>query len=212
MSLNYGTLKTAVLSGAHRTDLTAEVADFVRECEGMIRRGLKYALSLSVTLDDDDRDSTSTGVYDLPAGLITVRTIHATDANSSSYPLEQVSAAAIRALPASAPALQFCVDGDTIEVRGIPDALAELELKYMGYPAAFSADGDTNDLLTNHETLYLSGSRFYLYKFTQDLELAQGELDTFTAALDALNEQQARKLGGATIAPAYFFGPIFRGY
>jgi hypothetical protein len=178
----------------------------------MIRRTLKYALPLTVTLDDDDRDSTSTGVYDLPSTLHTVRAVHTTDSNSNSYALEQVSLADIRTLPASASALKFCVVGDTIEVRGIPGVDTELELHYMGYPAAFSDDSDTNDLLTNHETIYVSGSRFFLYKHTQDLELAQGELDTFTAAIESLNEQRARKLGGATIAPAYHFGPIYRGY
>ena len=212
MSLNYGTLKSAVVDGAHRSDLLGDAPDFIRECEGLIRRGLKYALPLSVTLDDDDRASSSTGVYDLPSTLHTVRAVHATDANGRSYALEQVSLAAIRVLPATASALQFCVVGDTIEVRGIPSEGAELELHYMGVPVAFSDDADTNDLLTNHETLYVSGSRFFLYKHTQDLELAQGELDTFTAALEALNEQLARKLGGATVAPAYHFGPLCRGY
>lgn len=208
--MNYGELKTAVLSDCHRSDLSAEVAGFVREGEGMIRRGLKYALALTATLAEVDRDSE--GVYTLPAGVLIVRAVHTTDATGRSYPLNQAALGAIRTLPASAPPLEFCVVGATIEFRGVPDEDAELELHYMGMPAALSVDADTNDLLTDHETLYKSAASFYLYKHTQDLELAQGELDTFTAVLDQLNEHEARKLGGASIAPAYHFGPIHRGY
>lgn len=205
--MTYAELKAAVLADCHRPDLTAEVAGFVREGEGMIRRGLKYSLPLSATLDESDR--VSEGVYTLPSGLLIVRAVYTDDAPEGA---EQVSLASIRVLPASAPVLKFCVIGDTIEFRGVPGTDEEIELQYMGMPAALSADGDTNDLLTDHETLYKSAASFYLYKHTQDLELAQGELDTFTAALDQLNEQQARKLGGATIAPAYHFGPVTRGY
>lgn len=205
--MNYGELKPAVVDGAHRSDLLTDAPDFIRECEGMIRRGLKYALPLSVTLDETDR--VADGVYALPTQLHTVTAVYNEDTPGG---LEQVSRAQIRRLRDSVPVCQFCVLGDTIEFRGVPGTDFENELHYMGFPDALSADGDTNALLTSHETLYLSGSRFFLFKYTQDLELAQGELDTFTAALDALNEQLARKLGGATVAPAYHFGPVYRGY
>src|SRR5688572_24095509 len=167
----------------------------------MIRRTLKYSLPLSVTLDEDDRDGD--GVYTLPSGLTLVRSVRVAD-GTHKRTLEQKSLAEISTLSANALVQWFTVLGDgTIEFRGVPDEEAELELHYMGVPAAFAADGDTNDLLTNHETIYLSGSRFFLYKQTQDLELAQGELDTFTAAIDTLNEQQARLIGGASVRPMY---------
>ena len=126
--------------------------------------------------------------------------------------LDQKSLAEIATLHSAAPVQWFAVNDTTIEFRGVPETDAEMKLFYMGAPAALSSDSDTNDLLTNHETIYVSGSRFFLYKHTQDLELAQGELDTFTAAIETLNEQQARKLGGASVRPAYHFGPIYRGY
>jgi hypothetical protein len=205
--MNKGELKTAILTDCHREDLTAEADRFVREGEGLIRRGLKYSVPLTVTLDETDR--VSEGVYTLPSGLLIVRAVYTEDAPEGA---EQVSLASIRSLLATAAVVKFCVVGDTIEFRGVPGTDEEIELNYMGMPAALDGDSDTNDLLTDHETLYKSAASFYLYKHTQDLELAQGELDTFTAALDALNEQLARKLGGATIAPAYYFGPIYRGY
>lgn len=205
--MNYGELKSAVVNGAHRPDLLGDAPGFVREGEGLIRRELRYALALTVTLDETDR--VADGVYALPAELDTVTAVYTEDAPAG---LEQVSRAQIRRLRDTAPVQQYCVLGDTIEFRGVPGPDYEIELHYMGHPAALDDDGDTNALLTNHETLYISASRFFLYKHTQDLELAQGELDTFTAAIEKLNEQLARKLGGASVAPVYHFGPIRRGY
>lgn len=205
--MNYGELKSAVVDGAHRSDLLSDAPAFIREGEGLLRRKLRYALPLIATLDESDR--TAGGIYTLPARLDTVTAVYNEDTPRG---LEQVSRAQIRQLRDSAPVCQFCVLGDTIEFRGVPGTDFENELHYMGHPEALSDDGDTNTLLTNHETLYLSSARFFLYKHTQDLELAQGELDTFTDAIDTLNEQLARKLGGATVAPAYYFGSRYRGY
>lgn len=208
--MNYGELKTAVVAGAHRADLLARAPDFIRECEGMIRRTLKYALPLTATLDESDR--AALGVYNLPDGLALVRSIRVADGNVMRA-LEQKSLAEIGGIHGGASVQWFAVlGGGQVEFRGVPAENTELELRYMGVPDALDGDGDTNDLLANHETIYLSGSRFFLYKHTQDIELAQGELDVFTAAIDTLNEQQARLLGGASVRRSYHFGPLTRGY
>lgn len=197
--MNYGELKTAVLSDSHRPDLSGEVARFIREAEGMIRRELR-AFPVTATLTDSDR--VSGGVYNLPTGLLELRAIYA---NAQGDALEQVSLSAIKRLSTSADPFQYAVRGNTIEIRGTPATGAELPIEYLGHPAPLENDEDTNDLLEQHETLYKSASLFHLYKHTQDLELAQGELDTYSDVLEKLNEQFGRKAGGASIAGAYNF-------
>ena len=207
--MNYGQLKQTVLDYSHRPDLAGQVASFVSLAEGMIRRDL-VAMPTSVVLDDSDR--VSGGTYTLPAGLDTVRSIYDTSAAGNSYPLEQVGLHQVRNASAiSRPAL-FAVQGSTIEVRGFPAEGAELELHYMGHPPALSDDGDTNSLLAEHEALYIYGALFFLYQFTQDNELAQNAADTFANTIEKLNEHAGRKLGGASVAPMYCFGPLTRGY
>ncbi|MEX2125471.1 MAG: hypothetical protein WD795_16375 [Woeseia sp.] len=198
--MNYGELKTAVLSDSHRPDLSGEVARFIREAEGMIRRELR-AFPVTGTLDEDDR--VSGGVYTLPSGVLEVRAIYRADEQGNA--IEQVSLAAIRRMSTSATVLQYAVKGSTIEFRGVPGTDDEFDIEYLGHPAALSADEDTNDLLDQNETLYKEGALVYLFKHTQDLELEQGALDTFNDVLEKLNEQLGRKLGGASVAPAYNF-------
>ena len=102
--------------------------------------------------------------------------------------------------------IQYAENGDgTIEFRGVPSATDVFDILYYGTPAPFSADGDENELLTDHETLYMAGAKFFLYLHTQDRELASDELDIYNGVIDTLNEQVARKVGGASIAPTYNF-------
>ncbi|HVJ30910.1 MAG TPA: hypothetical protein VNA66_11430 [Gammaproteobacteria bacterium] len=206
--MNFGQLKTQVIALAHyagNTEVTAQAPRFVALAEGMIRRELT-AMPLTVVLDDDDRDAE--GVYDLPALATQVRAIYGTNSAGDTYALKQVSLGEIKYLSASASPINFAIIGDTIEFRGVPSEDDEFTVHYLGHPAALSADGDENDLLTNHEALYVYGALFYLYQFTQEPELAQGALDTFNDALRKLNAQVARKLAGARVASMYNFGPL----
>lgn len=198
--MNYGELKAAVLSDSHRPDLSGEVARFIREAEGMIRRELR-AFPVTATLDESDR--VSGGVYTLPTGLLELRAIYRPDGRGDA--LEQVSLHAVRRLPLTADPLWYAVRGNTIEIRGAPVPDTEFPVEYLGHPPALEDDADTNDLLAQNETLYKEAALFYLYKHTQDLELAQAALDTFTDVKEKLNEQFGRKIGGASIAGAYNF-------
>lgn len=197
--MNYGELKTAVLDDTHRPDLSGHVARFVRQCEGLIRRDLRGYL-VSTTLTDSDRSSG--GVYSLPARLLEVR--HISLQGRQGDGLTHVAPGQIRRLDSTADVMQYAQNGDdTIEFRGIPSAADVFDILYYGTPAPFSADADENALLTDHESLYMAGTKFFLYLHTQDRELANDELDIFNGVVGTLNDQLARKIGGANIAPVY---------
>ena len=120
--------------------------------------------------------------------------------------LQRVSPGQIRRLDSGAPVVQYAQNGDgSIEFRGVPSVDDVFDIIYYGTPIPFSSDLDENDLLTDHETLYMAGGKFYLYLHTQDRELANDELDIFNGVINTLNEQVARKIGGASIAPSYNF-------
>lgn len=203
--MTFAELRAQILAYSHRPDLTAEVAGFVSLAEGLIRRDLR-ASTYSVTLDDDDR--VADGVYALPSTLTEVRSLRVED-GTRYRTLEQKSLAEIATVPASLPVQWYAVNGPTIELRGVPVTGAEIALTYFGHPAALSADGD---VLALDEALYIYGALFHLYQFTQDTELANGALETFQDALAKMNEAAGRKLGGASVRPAYHFGPVYRGY
>lgn len=200
--MNYGELKSAVASDSHRTDpeTIAEIPRFIRECEGLIRRELQ-AITVTATLDESDRDSGA--VYNLPTGLQEIRAIYSTEENNE-FALQPVSLQALKGLPSTASPYVYALRGDNqIEFRGTPGTDTEFDLEYFGHPVALSADGDTNSLLTNHETLYKAGALAFLYQYAIEPENAQGQFDIFYNVIDKLNAQFNRRNSGATVRGQY---------
>ena len=199
--MNYGELKTAILDDTHRPDLSAHVARFIRQCEGMIRRDLNAYL-INATLTDSDR--VADGLYNIPGRLLQIRDIKLQGRQGDG--IIRVMPGQIRRLDTTADVVQYAQNGDsTIEFRGIPGAADIFEILYYGTPAPFAIDADTHALLTDHETLYMAGSKVFLYLHTQDKELAADEASLFNDVIDNLNEQVARQIGGAIVAPSYNF-------
>ena len=199
--MNYGELKQAILDDTHRPDLSSHVERFVRQCEGMIRRDLTAYL-LRGTLTDANR--VSGGVYNLPSRSLHVRRIRLQGRQGDD--ITRVSPGQIRRLDSTAPVVQYAQNGDrTIEFRGVPGTADIFDILYYGTPAPFANDSDENTLLTNHESLYMEGSKFYLYQHTQDRELAQDSAQLYSLIVEDLNEQIARRIGGAAVAPTYNF-------
>ena len=199
--MNYGELKQAILDDTHRADLSTHVARFVRQCEGMIRRDLVGYL-LNTTLTDSDR--VSEGLYNLPGRSLQIRHIRLQGRQGDD--IVRVSPGQIMRLDSTADVLQYAEYGDgTIEFRGIPGATDVFDLLYYGTPIPFATDTDENDLLTDHETLYMAGAKVFLYEHTQDRELMSDQATLYNGIIEDINEQTARKIGGAAIAPTYNF-------
>lgn len=202
MALTYTTLQALILNLSHRADLTSYTADYVRLCEGMIRREV-HALEVRTTLEEADRSSE--GVYNLADTIQTVRGVYGTSSTDNEYRLENVGMAGIRSIAADADVLYYAVSGKTIEFRGVPATDASLPIIAVGWPAALDVAA-TNDLLTDHEALYVYGSLFHLYQHSQDNELAQNALSVFNDAVEKLNRQTDSKRGGGSVQPAYNLG------
>lgn len=204
--MNYGELKTFILADTHRTSLS-ETGDtgaegFIRRAEGLIRRDL-IGYELSATLDEDDRSAL--GVYTLPSGVAMIRSITGTYSGDE-YSLTDVGVRRIKDIPDDVVPLWYAVFANTIEFRGVPATDAAFTVRYFGLPTAFTADADENDLLTNHEEIYVAGAEFYLYQYTQDRELANDCYSRYESAIEKLNESISRKTGGGGSAGPYNLG------
>lgn len=208
--MNYADLQSTILATAVRPELTTEVVAFIRMCESMIRN-IVDALELRTTLTEADRFDE--GIYNLSGQVQRVRAVFAENASGGAVTLENVGVAGIRMLPADADPTHYALVGQRIEFRGVPATDAELELVYFGWPDPL-ATTDENELLTNYEDLYVYGSLFHLYNYTQDLELAQSALSVFTNTARTINTATARRNSGGSVMPAYNFGhvKIGRGY
>ena len=169
-----------------------------------IRQARIMAQRLQIYPTMTDTDRVSEGLFNVPGRLLEVRDLKLQGRQGDS--LVRVSPGQIRRLDLTADVVQYAQNGDgTIEFRGNPAATDVFEILYYGTPAPFADDADENTLLTDHESLYMAGGKFWLYNHTQDRELMGDELEAFNGIVGDLNEQMARRIGGAVIAPTYNF-------
>lgn len=199
-------LIAAALDEAHRSDLSTQAAGFLRNAEGMIARRLRATEILSTyNITDSDRTGTDEPTFTLPTGFLAARAIWIPTEDGRHVELEAKSLYELRRMSSGAAVSWYAVRGATVEFRGTPGASDVMEMDFYKRPDALVNDTDTNDLLDNHEEIYVSAFLFFLHRHAQDFETAQGYLDSFDAAVKALNEASAHKVGGSSIAPAYNF-------
>lgn len=202
--MTYAELLTALIEDTHRPDLAGQGPRFVRQAEGMIRRDLT-AYPLSAQLTDADRPGGDGPVYMLSGTVNIVRAL--ADESRRGDALDRVAPAALTRVGASErPKVYAQLARDMLEIRGTPAVGATFRLDYYGIPAPLIDPDDTNELLADHESLYLEAAKFFAYRFTEDRELAGDALDVFNGVVTTLNEQVSRQLGGASVAPSYHFG------
>lgn len=198
--MDYAELQQLVMDESHRPDLVADVPGFIRRAEAMIARELRATEMLVIyPILEADRSAADSPIYNLPENFLDERTVVA-----ASRPVAKVSRDALLRMPSTGDVLAYYMRGTAtryqMEFRAVPGTDAELEVEYFARPTALADDADTNRLLQAHESVYLHAALFALYMKSQDLELAQSALDTWTDAKDKLNEQAGRYLGGTQLA------------
>lgn len=213
MALNYGTLKTKILADAHVSNAsayTSKVEEFVRHAEGVINRRLRAPEMIKrVDLTDSDRVTAGEGIFTLPSDFLEERALYLE--GTTQVKLENVSLEELRSYSKSMAVRLFSVLSDSeIEFRGVPGTAATIELIYFSRVAAFENDTDENDILTRHESIYVHAAQSALYFYAQDIELASAASELASSAIEALNEQTTRMLGGQRQSSPHCFSSYGR--
>ncbi len=195
---NYGELKTWVSNTGHRGDLTADIPGFIESAESMIAEQVRaIEMVTTVALTESDRDAVA--VYNLPSSFLGAKAVTGTK-SSVGYALKQVSIAELYRYGLSGDPVVYSIYDRQIEFRASPAASTEFTLIYFKRLAAFSADGDTNTLLTNHPTLYQHAALHWFHIHTQDVELATAHGEAFTEAALSVNALAEEVRGAASVA------------
>jgi len=209
--MNLTELTSAILAESLRTDLTSQIPLFVERAEEMIARELR-ASEMLASRDLAQADlvvTTVAGVYKLPTDWLEDRVVRI-----GTQVLRKISSEAIYRVPTGVPqayavaalVAPAATAGLRMTIVGSPALTDKVTLDYYARPAALVLGTDSNRLITAHPGLYIDSALFYLYRYTQDLELAQGALDSWLHARDTLNEQAGRLVGGGESLIRYNLG------
>ena len=176
----YAELKTAIASWSNRTDLTASIPDFIRLAESVIRREVRCRDMIT-----EATGSLSSGAITIPADYIEARQV-VVDSAVPEYVTEEVYQR--RQGIASSPE-SYTTTGTQIKVTGGSDEA--YTLSYWAKYDAFSADADTNWLLTNVPEVYLFASLVEVYEYLRDMQgrdMYKTRLNQVVAELNAVEK------------------------
>lgn len=152
----YTELKASIADWLNRTDLTAQIADFISLAESQIERQLRTRQMLTRTTLTIDAEFEST-----PADFLEVRTLKLTGTN----PITPLTFMTMDSLDeqstidiGSGKPKYFTVVGTEFRFVPTPDASYASEIVYFAKLNKLSASVATNFLLTSSPDIYLYGS------------------------------------------------------
>lgn len=184
-------LFSAVRAETHRASVADELlATFLLSVEAKIARDVRASEQVASA-----KLTVANGAASLPADFLEARSVSNTDG-----PVQQVGLWEHRECSRGR---SFTILGTELLGRGID---GDVSLDYFARMPALEGDSDTHALIAAHPDLYIALLAFHVYKWTQDAELAQGQLDIYADAAARVNELASRTMGGARIRRPYTFG------
>jgi hypothetical protein len=188
--MDRATLFSLVLAETTRPDLSGILPDLLLLTEAKIARELRCQEMENVSVLAFTADEAAA-----PTDYLGTRSLIVTDGG----PMQQVGLAEF--YTRTWDQRSYAVSFGKFRAR-----VAEATLVYFARPDAMANASDTTAVLDAHPDLYVALMSFYVYRRTQDLELAQSALNAYNDARDTLNELADRQRGAARIGKGYSFG------
>jgi hypothetical protein len=193
---NYSELKAAVATWLNRTDLTDQIPDFITLAESRLNRDLELRRTeVETTLSVADQASTVAIPSDFvsPVGLW----VSETDGRRLLRYLDPVQ---MPEVATSGDIYEFTITEQNIVLERPSQGAISLIFRYR-QAFALSDASPTNWLLTTHPDAYLFGALVEVGPYLRDNDLLAIYSARYQAAIDAINEKEARVKAQATLTP-----------
>lgn len=190
---NYNELKTAIAAWANRSDLSAQLADFVTLAEA----DLKVRARLT-QWDTETSLTVTAGSATLPNDFAAAVSVQFGDQTTD---LEYMTPRQLKDrgyLEASGDPVAYSIIADTLRVA--PSASGNAALLYIARFTSLSDSAPTNSLLTLFPDVYLYGALVHAAVYLRDSNLATAAKGAYEEALGRLNGyMDSRRFGNAPL-------------
>jgi hypothetical protein len=188
--MNYGTLKSTIEDYTHRDDLTSVIPTFILLAQNQLSRRLRTpelytTATVAVTADS----VTAT----LPTDYMEMKRV-TVPRSSGSIPLQQNSLEQNGQIyleygGATGLVSHYAIYGNTIEFAPTPSSDVTVTLIYKAYLAEFSADEDTDNILTKFPKAYIYGAMREMALYIRDEKQLSYWGALLDEQIDEINEQ-----------------------
>jgi hypothetical protein len=182
---NYAELQSSVANWLNRSDLTANIPDFITLAEAQMSTDLKTrSMETKVNL----ATVAGTKTVALPTDMLEMRRLQVVGTYNQPLSYRSPDELSIDyASNQSAQPIVFTVVGGNIELAPIPDAVYSLELTYQQRIPALSDLNTTNWLLTNWPNAYLYASLLAAMPFIMNDARLATWAQLYSQAVEGIN-------------------------
>ena len=186
----YSDLQTAIANFLARTDLTAQIPDFIKLAESRMSRELetrsqekRVRATLTsgneyISLPVDLREVREVKLNTAPLTVLQYKSPSQLDSDLSTTGLGKPIA--------------YSVVGDELKLRPVPDTGYVAEIIYIGDITPLSSTTATNNILTRHPDAYLSGALVEAYTYLMDEQRAQVYDQKFSRCIEEIRKDEQR--------------------
>jgi len=194
----YDNLVKQVIDWSHRGDLGVKIPDFIQLAENAMYSNDVEVLTVR-SMEIISTALTAGQYLSLPDDFESARSVRLVTGDSGGELRFQAPEQMYKQVATGRPNF-FTVVGNELQFDRVPDSEYTIEIQYYRKATPLSDDNQTNEILTNHPSIYLYGALSQVFAYSQDDQQAVKYGGLFISAIQGANK--ADKKGRYGPAPS----------
>lgn len=195
---NYDELQKEIIDWSHRGDLGTKIPDFIMLAENAMYSNDQEVLTTR-SMETISTALTAGQYLSLPDNFESARSVRLVTSDNGGYLKFQAPEQMRKDVSTGQPTF-FTIVGNEIQFDRTPDSEYTIEIQYFRKAIPLSDDNLTNEILTNHPSIYLFGALVALNAYSLDTEQQSKYTQMFIGAIKGANK--ADKKGRYGPAPS----------
>lgn len=195
---DFDELQKEIIDWSHRADLGTKISDFIQLAENAMYSNDQEVLTVR-SMETISTALTAGQFVELPPNFESARSVRLVTGDNGGELRFQAPEQMFKHVATGRPTF-FTIIGNEIQLDRVPDSEYTLEVQYFRKATPLSDTNLTNEILTDHPSIYLFGALTALFSYSQDTEQHLKYNGMFISAVKGANK--ADKKGRYGPAPA----------
>lgn len=195
---DYDELQKEIVDWSHRGDLGTKIPDFITLAENAMYSNDQEVLTTR-SMETISTALTAGQYLALPDNFESARSVRLVTGDNGGYLKFQAPEQMRKDVSGGRPNF-FTIVGNELQFDRTPDSEYTIEIQYFRKAIPLSDDNLTNEILTNHPSIYLFGALTALFSYSQDTEQQIKYNQMFIGAIKGANKADKKGRYGPALS------------